>query len=109
MSWLKKTVLFLLVLVAAGIGLLLVAATNEEVASLSEMSLKDSTRLIRWGAAGSVIIFWDNLISLWANHKGLDDEQTQRAISMRWRVAAWFVAFELIVIEALPVRILGNI
>lgn len=109
MSWLKKTLLFLLVLVAAGIGLLLVAATTEEVASLSEISLKDSTRLIRWGTAGAVIIFWDNLISLWANHKGLDDEQAERAISMRWRVAAWFVAFELIVIEALPVTILGNI
>ena len=110
--YLKKSLLWLAGLsvgLIAILGLLNVAAqSHTQVASLvqSISSFESTARFIRWGLLGGVIMFWDQAVDYTARVKGFDDEQIARAKAMRWRVAAFIVAFELIVIEAVPARLM---
>lgn len=99
MSWLKKTLLFLLAIIVAAIGWILVTNTADGVADTAQtLDLADQTRLIRWGLLGAIIIFWSDLVDLFK--KRLSDEQVFRAKNMHWRVAVALVVFEVLVVES---------
>lgn len=91
------------------IGLInVVANTHNEVASVvqSLSSFESIARFVRWGFLGTVIMFWDQIVDYAAKAKGFDEQQVIRAKAMRWRVAAFILAFEFIVIEAVPARLM---
>ena len=110
--FLKKSLLWLVLITVAMIviaGLLNVAAqTHNQVASIVQAigSFESIARFVRWGSLGALIMFWDQIIDYAGKAKGFDEEQLARAKAMRWRVAAFIFAFEFIVIEAVPARLL---
>ena len=113
MSWFKKSLLWLLSislgLIAVLILLVVAGKTHNQVASIVEVlgSFESVARFIRWGALGATIMFWDSLVDYIGKVKGFDEQQIQRAKTMRWRIAAFIVAFEFIVVEAVPARLMG--
>ncbi|MDX1750884.1 MAG: hypothetical protein R3271_11245 [Methylophaga sp.] len=82
---------------------------NEQVSSLSGSieGLKNKFTLFRWSVLGLIIVFWPQLINLIAKYYDARSEQVDAMKNRRWRYAALFIAFDLIVIEALPGRLLG--
>ena len=40
--------------------------------------------------------FWIRVLARW---KDLDDDQIRYALSMRWRVAMWFIIIELVIVQ----------
>jgi hypothetical protein len=111
--FLKKSLLWLAGITVALIvilGLLNVAAqTHQEVAYFVQTmsSFESVARYIRWGFLGAVIMFWDQIAELYGKAKGFDDVQIQRAQAMRWRVAVFIIAFEFVVVEAVPARLMS--
>jgi hypothetical protein len=111
--YLKKSLLLLLGislgLIAVLILLVIAGKTHQQVASIVEAvgSFESVARFIRWGVLGAIIMFWDQIVDYAGKAKGFSDEQILRAKTMRWRVAAFIIAFELIVVEAVPAQLLG--
>lgn len=111
--FLKKSLLWLAGITAALIvilGLLNVAAqTHQEVANTLQMmsSFEMYARYLRWGLLGGVIMFWDQISEYYGIAKGFDDVQIQRAQAMRWRVTAFIIAFEFVVVEAVPAKLMS--
>lgn len=91
------------------LGLLNVAAqTHKDVANIvqSLSSFESVIRFVRWGVLGGVVMFWDLIIDYAGKVKGFNEEQIVRAKAMRWRIAAFIIAFEFIVVEAVPARLM---
>lgn len=111
--YLKKSLLLLLSislgLIAVLIILLVAGKTHNHVASIVEVlgSFGSVARFIRWGVLSAIIMFWDQIVDYAGRAKGFSVDQLVRAKSMRWRVATFIIAFELIVVEAVPAQLLG--
>lgn len=92
-------------------GMILVAAlnTHEEVVGFSQtvQSWESTLRLFRWTLLILVIAFWEKIIDLLAPVKNLTAEQVAYAKSIQWRVAVILVVFDLLVIEAVPAKLMG--
>jgi len=108
-KYLLKALIGLAVLVIIGMILLAATNTHEEVASLAEATqdLNNVMRLFRWTVLVLIIAFWEKIVELYAPVKGLSEKQIAYAKSLQWRVAAILVVFDLLVIEAIPARLLG--
>tara|TARA_R110000787_G_scaffold285955_1_gene402892 strand:+ start:20118 stop:20480 length:363 start_codon:yes stop_codon:yes gene_type:complete len=112
-TYLKKSMLFLAA-ISAGMVVILILLniaehTHNHVASMvqSVSSFESFARYIRWALLGAIIMFWDSLVDYIGKVQGFDEQQIQRAKTMRWRIAAFIVAFEFIVVEAVPARLMG--
>lgn len=59
--------------------------------------------LVVWRAAlfVSLIALWPRLIDVLANHYDWDDVQRQYIATQRWRVAAWLIVIELVLVQHL--------
>ena len=100
MSWLKKSLLFLLVLAAAAVAWAVIFATSDEVGHLSQnIDLSEQTRFIRWTILTTIIVFWSELIEFFGRKKLLP-EQVDIAKNMHLRVAVALITFELLVVES---------
>lgn len=98
MSWFKKSLVFLLILIGAAVSWVIVYYTADDVANISQtLDISSKTRFIRWAVIGSIIIFWSEIIQF-LGRKKLSAEQVDRAKAMHWRVALALIAFEAIVV-----------
>lgn len=111
--YLKKSLLWLgviTVLVLVSIGLVFTASnTHQQVASIVSglSSFESMARFVRWGLLGALIMFWEQAAAYIVHLKSLDEEQHQRLLAMKWRVALFILAFELLVVEAVPAKLMG--
>ena len=111
--YLKKSLLWLLGITLGLIAVLIILSiagqTHNQVASIVQAigSFEAVARFIRWGVLGAIIMFWDQIVEYAGKAKGLEVDQLIYAKSMRWRIAALIVAFEFIVVEAVPAQLLG--
>lgn len=110
-SLLIKSLIALLAMIVGGMIFLAATNTHEEVAGLSAATdnLSETFRYFRWTALVLLITFWENVVDIYASVKGLSEEQSAYAKTMQWRVGAMLVAFDLIVIEGLPAKLIGLI
>lgn len=110
-SLLIKSLVALLALFVCSMLFLAATNTHEEVAGLAAATdkLSETFRFFRWAALVLLITFWDNVVDIYASMKELSDEQSTYAKTMQWRVGALLVAFDLIVIEGLPAKLMGLI
>lgn len=111
--YLKKSAIWLVgmaIFIAISISILTIAFnTHTYVANIVEVVNNFSViaRFLRWMILGGVIAFWDFIVDKAAIFKDLTPDQVSRAKSMRWKAAAYIIAFELLVIEAIPARLIG--
>lgn len=111
--FLKKPIvkgLALLGLIAVAIVAYLIAAnTTEEVSGMavSASTLTDQLRPFRWGLIALTFLLWNHLVPLWGQWKNLSEERMEYAKSLRWRLLAYTVLFEVVIIESLPSKLLG--
>lgn len=111
--YLKKS-LWILALISCAIiltfTLLQIAThTHERVATtvLSLNSFEGAFRFIRWSILGALITFWDEISEVAGKYYGFEEDQLNRTKSMRWRVAALMIVFEVLVVEAVPAALIG--
>ncbi len=111
--YLKGSLKFLVIttlVIIVSYGLLNVVAETQETATalLQAMgSIESKLRYLRWLLLAVIIIFWDEIIQAIASYKKLDESQTLYAKNMRWRIAAYIIAFDIFVVEALPAQLLS--
>jgi len=112
-SYIRKA---LLALVVISLGLVVILAllysavkSDQQVSRLldSVNNISSIARYLRWAVIGGVILFWNEIIDYLSITKGLDSAQGLRAKSMRWHVFLAVIAFEVLVVEALPAKLLG--
>ncbi|HDY84384.1 MAG TPA: hypothetical protein ENI26_07910 [Methylophaga aminisulfidivorans] len=111
--YLKKA-LFSLGVISIGIIVLLVilyaAVKSDHIVTQILNYVNDISsiaRYLRWLVVGAIIIFWDEIVDYVSIAKGLEEEQKQRAKSMRWHVLFAVLAFEILVVEALPAKFMS--
>lgn len=105
MSYLKKSLIFLLVVAGLAVGWVVVTGSADDVANTATtLDIVSKTRFIRWTVIGSIIIFWSEIIEF-LGRKQLTAEQIERGKTMHWRVAAALVAFELLVVDSVLIHI----
>jgi hypothetical protein len=111
MSYLKRSILFILIIVvlivAVVLGAISAGQNIGEIYSFTS-SLGAKFRPWRWSAVLLTIGFWPQLIQLLAAHKNLTVEQVELALLARWRVAAGLILFEFLIIEAVPAKLFGG-
>ena len=113
-SYIRKA---LLALVVISLGLVVILAllysavkSDQQVSRLldSVNNISSIARYLRWAVIGGVILFWNEIIDYLSITKGLDSAQGLRAKSMRWHVFLAVIAFEVLVVEALPAKLLSQ-
>lgn len=59
--------------------------------------------LVAWRTAMFVVLIglWPRLINVLADRYGWNDAQRQNASTQRWRVAAWLIVIELVLVQNL--------
>ena len=109
LSLFKKSLLLLAVVALLICGYFLAVGTADSVAKTASLTggLVEDLRLMRWGVIGLIILMWNKAVVVLASYRELSDERVAYAKSLRWRVAVYFVIFELVIIEGLPSKILG--
>lgn len=107
-AMLIKAIIALGVIFVGGFLLLAATQTHDEVAGLASATenLSSTFRYFRWGALILLITFWDNVVELYGGYKELSTEQLEYAKSLQLRVGTMLVAFDLLVIEGLPSKLI---
>ena len=107
-SLLIKSLIALAALIIGSTLILMATKTHKEVASLAEATeqLNNTFRYIRWTALVLIITFWENVVDLYATLRDLTPEQSEYAKSLQLRVGAMLVAFDLLVVEGLPAKLI---
>jgi hypothetical protein len=111
MSRLKRAILFVLAMAAIIVIVVLAAVlAGQNIGEIYSYtgSIVANFRPWRWAAVILTIGFWPQLIKLLAAHKNLTAEQVELALLARWRVAAGFILFEFLIVEAVPARLFGG-
>ena len=106
----KKSLIFVLIIaILVVIATLTTVWTGESITDISTFtaSLTSTLRPFRWLFLFSIVAFWPFLIDFLARKHALDAERVAYGHSLRWRVGLYLIAFEFIVIEAVPARLLG--
>lgn len=107
-AMLIKAIIALGVIFVGAMVLLAATQTHEEVAGLASATehLSSTFRYFRWGALILLITFWDNVVDLYGSYRELSAEQIEYAKTLQLRIGAMLVAFDLLVIEGLPSKLI---
>lgn len=107
-SLLIKSLIALAVLVVGSTLILMATKTHNEVAGLAEATeqLNNTFRYVRWTALVLLITFWENVVDIYGSFRELSGEQIEYAKSLQLRIGVMLVAFDLLVIEGLPTKLI---
>lgn len=107
-SLLIKSLIALAALIIGSTLFLTATKTHDEVAGLAESTdqLNNTIRYIRWTALVLLITFWENVVEIYGSYRELSKEQIEYAKNLQVRVGAMLVAFDLLVIEGLPAKLI---
>jgi hypothetical protein len=113
-----KTFLILFLLIVAfmalfviGSGVFDVASKPQAISSIHSLIVSATPWLILWraGLFLALVVFWPVWAQLLAQRCNLSTHQTTALLAARWKVAAWLVVIELVIVQALPVKFIHAI
>ena len=113
MKWTRKIIMQSICLLAVIIGLsmVIIAAikSSDEISSTFFFveDMKGGMRLFRWTFLVLIVAAWEKLIDIYSIISKLSDQQIEYGKSLQWRVAIMLVSLDLLVIEELPMRLIG--
>ena len=110
LSLLKKRILFLLACIVLICAYVMATGNAESVANtaITTSGFVEKTRMIRWVGIILLVSFWPQVVKILGHYYNLPDDRRVYAESLRWRVAVYFIAFEFLVIEGVPGKLLGS-
>lgn len=105
LKWGVRFVLFSAVL--AVIWLIFLRTQSDVTAIHAEVvQWKDKLRLIRWTIILSIYFLWNNIVDLGRYYYKYSEEQATDMKTFRTRALIYLVSIELLIVEALPARLL---
>jgi len=107
--YLKKSLILFFVLALAVIIYQVALSMSSGVAKASSLTSEFTGTLVfyRWGFIVLMAVFWDKVVVLFSMYRSLTEAQTTYAKSLRWRVTAYLVIAEILIVGSLPSTIIN--
>ena len=101
----------LLTLLAIGTGMFDVARKPHAISSIHNLIVSTKPWLMFWraGLLLALVMFWSTWAQLLARRFNMNTNQTEALLTARWKVAAWLIVIELVIVQAIPVKFIHAI